>query len=121
MQLWNPDEAFWARVRAASGQMEVYRTTLEEGAPGFVALAREVVAAPPGAVGVHCQVGKDRTGVAVALMPSSVGVTDDAIAADDALSATYLQPYLDYGPTLAAALNPEPANGMTSPLETMVA
>jgi protein tyrosine/serine phosphatase len=121
MRLWTSDEAFWARVRAATSQMHIYKIILDEGAPGFAALAREVIAAPPGAVVVHCQVGKDRTGLAVALLLSAVGVTDDAIAADYALSARYLQPYLDYRRTLGVAPESEPANGMTSPPETMLA
>ena len=82
---------------------------------------RDVIAAPAGAVVVHCQVGKDRTGLAVALLLSAVGVTDDAIAADYALPAGYLRPYLNYRRSLGAAPDSEPANGMTSPPETMLA
>jgi protein-tyrosine phosphatase len=39
---------------------------------------------------LHCQAGRDRTGIAVALLLSLAGVPDDAIAEDYALSAPYL-------------------------------
>lgn len=41
---------------------------------------------------VHCTAGKDRTGVIVALILAVLGVPDDVIAADYALSAMYLDP-----------------------------
>ena len=70
-------------------------------------------------VAVHCQVGKDRTGLVVALVLGAVGVTDEAIAADYALSAEYLRPYLDFRRTLDQAPRSEPGHGMSSPPETM--
>jgi protein-tyrosine phosphatase len=39
---------------------------------------------------VHCAGGKDRTGIVVALTLSCAGVPDEVVAADFALSATYL-------------------------------
>jgi protein-tyrosine phosphatase len=39
---------------------------------------------------VHCSAGKDRTGIVVALVLALLGVPDEVIAADYALSATYL-------------------------------
>lgn len=41
---------------------------------------------------VHCTAGKDRTGVAIALLLAAVGVPDEAIAADYALSDRVLTP-----------------------------
>jgi protein-tyrosine phosphatase len=41
---------------------------------------------------VHCSAGKDRTGIVVALILALLGVPDEVIAADYALSATYLDP-----------------------------
>lgn len=41
---------------------------------------------------VHCSAGKDRTGVVVALLLSALGVSDEVIAADYALSGHYLDP-----------------------------
>jgi protein-tyrosine phosphatase len=41
---------------------------------------------------VHCSAGKDRTGVVIALILAVLGVPDEVIAADYALSAAYLDP-----------------------------
>jgi protein-tyrosine phosphatase len=41
---------------------------------------------------VHCSAGKDRTGVVIALVLAVLGVPDEVIAADYALSARYLNP-----------------------------
>ncbi len=41
---------------------------------------------------VHCSAGKDRTGVVIALILAVLGVPDELIAADYALSAVYLDP-----------------------------
>jgi protein-tyrosine phosphatase len=50
--------------------------------------------ARPGALPalVHCTAGKDRTGIVVALVLASVGVPDQFVAADYALSSRYLDP-----------------------------
>ncbi|WP_179802659.1 tyrosine-protein phosphatase [Micromonospora purpureochromogenes] len=47
---------------------------------------RTVAEAAPGGVVVHCQAGKDRTGVLVALLLRVAGVAPDAIANDYALT-----------------------------------
>lgn len=41
---------------------------------------------------VHCSAGKDRTGVVIALVLAVLGVPDQVIAADYAMSSTYLDP-----------------------------
>lgn len=41
---------------------------------------------------VHCSAGKDRTGVVIALILAVLGVPDEVIATDYALSAVYLDP-----------------------------
>jgi len=41
---------------------------------------------------VHCSAGKDRTGIVVAFVLAAVGVPDQVIAADYALSGRYLDP-----------------------------
>jgi len=42
----------------------------------------------------HCTGGKDRTGVVAAVLLRALGVGDDEIVADYALSATFLEPRL---------------------------
>jgi protein-tyrosine phosphatase len=58
--------------------------------------------APDGAVLIHCAAGKDRTGLISALLLGLVGVPDETIAADYALTAEYLRPrdeeWLEHGP-----------------------
>lgn len=67
---------------------EMYVGMLEHGATAFAEAARAVAAPTDRAQGVliHCTAGKDRTGVAVALILDAVGVQRDAIVADYALS-----------------------------------
>jgi len=52
--------------------------------------------AAPGALPalVHCTAGKDRTGIVVAFTLAAIGVSDEIIAADYALSSLYLDPQL---------------------------
>lgn len=52
--------------------------------------------AAPGALPalVHCTAGKDRTGIVVAFTLAALGVSDEIIAADYALSSLYLDPQL---------------------------
>lgn len=52
--------------------------------------------AAPGALPalVHCTAGKDRTGIVVAFTLAAMGVSDEIIAADYALSSLYLDPQL---------------------------
>lgn len=54
--------------------------------PDSVVAALRAVADAPGAALVHCAVGKDRTGFLVALALNLVGVADEVIAADYALT-----------------------------------
>lgn len=72
---------------------ELYTQMLAHGAVTFATVAR-LIAAPPDpahpAVLVHCTAGKDRTGVASALLLDAVGVERGAIAADYAESAQHL-------------------------------
>jgi protein-tyrosine phosphatase len=74
-----------------------------EGVYGFMvdrrgqAIASAIKAlAAPGALPalVHCTAGKDRTGIVVAFTLSAIGVSDEIVAADYALSSLYLDPQL---------------------------
>ncbi|KAA9111488.1 tyrosine-protein phosphatase [Microbacterium rhizomatis] len=68
---------------------EVYVRMLEHGASSFAGAARLVAAVSAGrrsAVLVHCSAGKDRTGVATAILLDAIGVTRDAVVADYAAS-----------------------------------
>jgi protein-tyrosine phosphatase len=72
------------------GLPPVYQYLIEERGDQ---LGRAVSAlAAPGALPalVHCAAGKDRTGIVIGLVLAVLGVPDDIIAADYALSAGYL-------------------------------
>jgi protein-tyrosine phosphatase len=59
---------------------DMYRTMVDESAAAVVTAVRGVLADQP--VLVHCTVGKDRTGVTVALTLAAAGVAPDAVVAD---------------------------------------
>jgi protein tyrosine/serine phosphatase len=78
------------RVRAvwssAGSREEFNRADLDFHRAGITAIVSAIADAPPGGVLVHCHAGKDRTGIVVALALAVVGVSDDEIAQDYALS-----------------------------------
>jgi len=99
---------------------ELYVSMLTHGAETFAGLARLVGASTddePTAVLVHCTAGKDRTGVAVALMLDAAGVERDAIVADYASSQENLA-----GPWAQGMLGTLTAMGVpiTDSLRTLV-
>ena len=59
---------------------EMYRRLVEDSSAGVVEVVRGIVADQP--VLVHCTVGKDRTGVTVALTLAAAGVDLEAVVAD---------------------------------------
>lgn len=68
----------------------MYRHLVDESAPRLVDAVRVIAAGEPTLV--HCTVGKDRTGVTVALALSAIGADRDAVVADYALTASQLPP-----------------------------
>jgi protein-tyrosine phosphatase len=67
-----------------------YRHTIDECGDSIAAAVGELCA--PGALPalVHCAAGKDRTGIVIALVLAVLGVPDELIEADYALSSMYL-------------------------------
>jgi protein-tyrosine phosphatase len=83
------------RGSGATGDLEltldgIYRMLVERRGPAIAEVIRELAA--PGALPavVHCSVGKDRTGVIIALVLSVVGVPDEVIALDFAATGLFL-------------------------------
>ena len=70
---------------------EIYFTMLETGAPSYAEALREM--AEPGVLPAvfFCMAGKDRTGVFAALLLGLLGVPDEHIVADYALTAEVLE------------------------------
>jgi protein-tyrosine phosphatase len=89
------DEEFFSRWRGVYDTVGFYREALERWAPRWADAVGAVATAPPGGVLVHCQVGRDRTGMVCALALSVAGVPPEAIAEDYALSAERLRPLYD--------------------------
>lgn len=67
---------------------ELYRRIVDDAAQGVVEVVRGIVEDQP--VLVHCTVGKDRTGVTVALALAAAGVDESAVVADYARTETLL-------------------------------
>lgn len=70
------------------GLDELYRSMIDDSADRVVEVVRGVIGDQP--VLVHCTVGKDRTGVTVALTLLAAGVDVDAVVADYARTETML-------------------------------
>lgn len=73
------------------GYAPVYRSMLETGRAAYRTLF-ETIAETDGGVLFHCAAGKDRTGVASALLLKLAGVSDDVVVEDYALSESLLLP-----------------------------
>ena len=92
--LGDPDSEHWPEIEAiaaAAADAEdatrtVYLEFLERFRANFASVVSAVARAPQGGVLVHCQGGKDRTGLVSALLLRLAGVALDEIAADYALS-----------------------------------
>ena len=76
------------------GHAATYRHFLTEGGGAFRTLF-ETIATASGPVLFHCAVGKDRTGVAAALLLELAGVPGEHIVADYALSTSELEPLVE--------------------------
>ncbi len=84
-----------ATADPAAAQTGSYLAFLERYGGQFAAAITAVADAPPGGVLVHCQAGKDRTGLVVALLLRLARVPIEEIAADYAISAQNLRPVLE--------------------------
>lgn len=71
---------------------EVYDFIVDARGPAIGEAVRSL--ARPGALPglVHCTAGKDRTGIVIAFVLAAIGVPDEFIAADYALTSQYLHP-----------------------------
>jgi protein-tyrosine phosphatase len=83
-QLWRDLEPI-ARTRS-----ERDCAVIDRRAEQIAAMARAVASAVPGGVLIHCLAGKDRTGIAVAMLLSLAGVSEADIAEDYSLTVPNL-------------------------------
>lgn len=70
----------------------IYRFMISQCGPAIAAAIRVLCVPDALPALVHCSAGKDRTGIVVALTLSALGVSDEVVAADYALSSHYLDP-----------------------------
>lgn len=84
-------EEMWATLGGKADRLTFDSTMLELGRPRFALIARAIADAPEGGVLIHCEVGKDRTGLATMLLLDLAGTPADVIAADYALTAAGLR------------------------------
>jgi protein-tyrosine phosphatase len=90
------DTVFWERWDgAAFAPGAFYRGALERWPERFAAAVAAIAEAPDGGVLIHCQIGRDRTGLVAALVLTLVGIPLEEIAADYALSDHRLEPRFD--------------------------
>jgi protein tyrosine/serine phosphatase len=85
------DEAADREPDPARATVVVYLEFLERWGSEFARAIREVADAPEGGVLVHCQGGKDRTGLVSALLLRLAGVSLEQIGEDYALSGENLR------------------------------
>jgi protein tyrosine/serine phosphatase len=81
---------FYARYATAQTRAELNVLDVDINPVGIARICAAVADAAPGGVLLHCHAGKDRTGIITAVLLALVGVPDDVIAADYALSAANL-------------------------------
>jgi protein-tyrosine phosphatase len=77
----------WEVTRGGPDRISRETTMLGLARARFVALVTSIAEAPEGGVLVHCEAGKDRTGLLSMLLLDLVGTPVDVIAADYALTA----------------------------------
>ncbi len=70
----------------------IYRHMIEDCGDAITAAVQRLCAAGAMPALVHCSAGKDRTGIVIALTLAVLGVPDEIIAADYALSGSFLDP-----------------------------
>jgi len=75
---------------------EAYVLMLDRFRIGFSAAVSAIGEARPGGVAVHCRVGRDRTGIVVALLLELAGVPREEILEDYARSAERLAPAFEH-------------------------
>lgn len=81
-----------ALMDAAESRAEVYCIALDHHISGYARVMRAIIDAPEGGIVLHCNSGKDRTGVVSAVLLSLAGVTPEAVAADYVASQERLWP-----------------------------
>jgi protein-tyrosine phosphatase len=113
---------------AASATAALYAETLTTCSEKVATAVSAVGGAADGGVVVHCYVGKDRTGIVVAMLLELAGVEREAIVADYALTegrvGSLVDDWIEDAPDpdereLRARISTAPAGAMRSTLDTL--
>jgi protein-tyrosine phosphatase len=95
IELSQEQEAFVRERRERAQRLgELNRMDIDVHRAGIGAVVGAIADAGDGGVLVHCYAGKDRTGITVALLLALVGVSDEDIADDYALTMLNLDPLI---------------------------
>jgi protein-tyrosine phosphatase len=103
---------------------DLYLRMLEKGAGDFVRAVQMIAAHAREPVVFHCAAGKDRTGLLAAILLGALGVADDDIIDDYALTARYMEPIIERmreTPGYAEIVRNLPADIFASTPESMAA
>ncbi len=121
--LWNRHEAPTGPDGFAEFLYDRYREMLDMGGPHFAEAIRRLAAPDALPALFHCAAGKDRTGLLAALVLSSLGVADDDVVADYALSQDATLRLVTWAasesPELAARIDAIPAAHLAAEPEAM--
>jgi Protein tyrosine/serine phosphatase len=109
---WGPED-YSDRAGRISYLTERYREMATTGGEGFGLALRSIAEAEAAPLAVHCFVGIDRTGIVSALTLSLLGVPDEVVAADYALSEAAV-------PALRSELNIQLTDLGVTPAEAML-
>lgn len=92
LNLSQASDAFWKAWSHELSGHEADMLTLETCRENLAAMFAAIAAAPAGGVVVYCHAGKERTGLAAALLLALARVDVGTIASEHALSDAYLAP-----------------------------
>ncbi|HLQ05280.1 MAG TPA: tyrosine-protein phosphatase [Verrucomicrobiae bacterium] len=98
-------DEMWQSLPRPIDRVTFDTTMLELARSRFASIAEAVAGAPEGGVLIHCEAGKDRTGLMTMLLLDLVGTPVDVIAADYTLTAIGLAPL--FADLIAKADTPE--------------
>ena len=122
-QLWDPGTLASTNVRPERFLADRYLEMCELGAPSIAECVRLLAGDQFTPALVHCTAGKDRTGVLVALLLSTLGVTNADIADDYSLSALAMPELValirDHTPERMDAMVNQPSAFLSSPSKAM--
>src|SRR4051794_6018822 len=86
------DTATMVEIYTSTSAEQTYALILARCKANFARILAAVESARPGGILVHCQAGRDRTGLVSALLLGLAGVSPREIAEDYAVSERHLQP-----------------------------